>query len=171
MLWEIHLDSGFSETSGVPTGAFAYAALHADGIFWTALNQGVHFLTRDFADAGDFPAPDDAGTRTLTGDCRTVFASPPGRPLFVLDASSATWTTLGTNTFGDVYSVAIDEDFVYLGEANLGGLWRVRKTTGAAERIASTVGVWGIAVDDDAVYFGVHDKSGPYRGTIYRIAK
>jgi hypothetical protein len=114
----------------------------------------VTFATVASADPGASLIASDCQTlwwaRKMTPSTHSLFSHPHG------DAGATSAPVLLSNL--DLFDLAADARFVYVGAANAGGVYAVEKAKPgpAVQRYAGNV--WALAVDDEGVYFGEHGQ-------------
>jgi hypothetical protein len=149
----------------------------------SALTPRVQRLSATGADAGELGhlANADGGTpfgpRWIATSCKAVFGFDKTGAVSSIPTSARgeAFVRRATTTPFDVYAIAADERFVYLGGANGGGLRRFDDTRGIVETLVPGASAWGMAVADRVLVYGEHggSPSDPDAdvGTIYVIDK
>ncbi len=122
----------------------------------------------------------NAGLAPTTSDCSAVWGyrrASAGAELVRADLDGGPISVLAAGNSIDVFGIAADARYVYVGGANGGGLLAFDKENPSARYPAQKGNVWRIAVDDDGIYWGEHsseprnDAGLPSGGSIYMLVK
>jgi hypothetical protein len=154
-----------------------YSQLAYDGLAVYYSTAGfIKRISRDGATISTLAAsPVDASGFFFAGllsDCTTLYAPVSGATavLYEHPVAGGSWTNVPTGPSASIYATAIDEKYVYFGNANGGGVMRFQRTGSAlALNMAPGLSTFGLAVDEKAVYFGDHSNNS--NGDVYEILK
>lgn len=113
------------------------------------------------------------GATFLATDCTTVFAFASDRTVdrLPIAADGGTFGSFVALPPIDVFAVASDAKFLYVGAANGGGLHAI-DTAAQPTRVKVADGnVWRLDVADDVIAYGEHGTDGSANGAIFLIEK
>ncbi|HEY8078605.1 MAG TPA: hypothetical protein VIF62_30955 [Labilithrix sp.] len=109
----------------------------------------------------------EPGIAVVATDCDSMWGFASGsQKLTRVDLDAGAATTLDASVSGTPFDTSADQRFVYVANANAGGLEAYDKTTGAMTTILDG-NVWNVTNDALGVYWGDHDGS----GTLHMLRK
>jgi hypothetical protein len=138
-----------SNTAGFAMGAFAP---ETKIVPLSTLTPVPHGFIPDAGEGSNLTA----GMSPITTDCNDIFGWRNQKEVWKLGVAGGVATKFKTISTGDVFSLAADRSWLYVGSANAGGVLAV-SIDGLVEQTIQGGNIHRIAVDGAGVYWGDHD--------------